>query len=116
MLNTKIYYKAKKVIECLLALTYAYGIVESIGKQDWYLTVLMGISLLGTIAGLVNLYHGRPECPSPLSKFTSIYYICALVLWGTFFFLTTGYYSIGIILVWVILEIITEIVYRKCRH
>lgn len=117
MANTEMYYKVKKIIEGLLALAFAYGIAESIGKQDWSLTILMGMILLGNIAGLVNLYHGRNEHPAPLHKFAPLYYISALVLWSIFFFLHNEYYSIGIILALTILEIITEIVhFMHHRH
>ena len=116
MSNTKMYYATKKVTESLLALAFACGTVESIWRQDWYLTMLMGFILLGTLAGLFNLYHGRPELPTPLNKLTPIYYVCALILWGIFFSLHKEYYSIGIILVLTILEVIAEIVYRKCQH
>lgn len=116
MLSTDTYRKQRKVLAWLLALTFAYGTIESIEKQEWWITIIMGLSFLGIISDLVKLHCGKDKLPAPLNKLTSFYYIGTIVLWGAFFFLTGGYYSIGITLVLVTILVIIEVVYLMQRR
>lgn len=81
---------ADMLLTIVLCLAYMYGTIESISHQEWLLTVIMGLSAIGTLYGLFTWKKNK----EPLVQAEVYMFTAAAVIWWIIFFFMNWYPSL----------------------